>query len=203
MNTLVEQLDTLATRGTPRGADGVYHAATRDLTLARRPRATLAFAVGFAVVAIAVGLTVLGGNGRTDAGRTSLVPVETLPALDGPPMTVASGSDLSYMSYTDDLYLAWRATPDSSTELCWQTPRDSDCVSDLFFAPDVVVIPVAEQAIVLTRPPLTGPQPTEVAVELSSGATISAPLQRVGGIALVYARIALSDSDQVVSAAAR
>lgn len=231
MSQLRHALDALADRGSPRGAKNVFAAATEafgsrrfatrqrpggdDMVAATVPRrgrrVWVAFVASFAGV-LAMGLLWAllapagGGPERDAAERTgaSAVPGPTLIPVDGVPMTVAPGAALSFYAYLPDVHLAWRATDEGGTQLCWRTPAGDGCGSDLFYAPDTVVLPNGDHVVVLTRPALGGGSfPSEVTVELSNGETVTAPLNVREGIALTYARVSLSPTTSVVSARAR
>jgi hypothetical protein len=232
MNRLHSALEGLASRGTPRGADEIFSDATQSMgsptsealvridqgdeimvssTVSRRQYpAWLMFAAAFGVVLI-VGLAITlvvrptGDTGRDVAGNntaSSVVPGPTLPPSDNVPMTVPAGSDLSYYSYLPDLHLGWRAAEDGNTDLCWKTASDEGCESDLFYAPDTVIIPNGNHVIVLTRPALGGETPTEAVVTFSNGETANEAFTTPSGIAIAFARVEVPDGVTVTSASA-
>jgi hypothetical protein len=177
----------------------------------RQYPAWLMFAAAFGVVLI-VGLavTLLVRPTGTDTGREAagnntdsrVVPGPTLPPSDNVPLTVPAGSDLSYYSYLPDLHLGWRAAEDGNTDLCWKTASDEGCESDLFYAPDTVVIPNGNHVIVLTRPALGGEAPAEAVVTFSNGETANEAFTTRSGIAIAFARVEVPDGVTVTSASA-
>src|SRR5690606_21356789 len=118
------------------------------------------------------------------------------------PMTVPAGAGLSYYTYLPDLHLAWQETEDGGTDICWKTPEAEGCQSDLFYAPDTIIVPNASQVIVLTRPALGGDNPGEAVVELSNGQTVTEVFTTPSGIAIAYARIDIPDGVTALSATA-
>lgn len=213
MKDLHASLETLASRGEEAGADTVFALASKATNVGSavrisssatpglgRPRVA-AFVVSFAAILGVLGLISLGTSG-TDASDTgSLGPVVTMPPIDGVSMTVPPGADLSYYPYLPDLHLAWRAV-EQGTEMCWASPYGDDCVTDNFYAPETVVVLVGEQAVVLSRPALTGPKPESFRIELSNGDVITKRAEEVRGIAIIHARFALPTGVSVISAQA-
>lgn len=177
----------------------------------RRHPAWLMFAAAFgAVLIVGLAVTLVVRPTGTDTGRdvagnntaSSVAPGPTLPPSDNVPMTVPAGSDLSYYSYLPDLHLGWRATEDGNTDLCWKTVSDDGCESDLFYAPDTIVIPNGNQVIVLTRPALGGDTPAEAVVTFSNGETANEAFTTPSGIAIAFARVEVPDGVTVTSASA-
>ncbi len=166
MTRLKTSLETLASRGTPRGADQVFREASRRSSISsqtigllqgnRRLRAVAAFAI---VLAVGIGTAIVFRSTgtpvepATDRGRQMVSPQVTLPEVADPgvPMTVLAGGELSPFRYLPDLDLAWRDTA-TGPEICWTTPAGSGCAPDSFADPGTLIIPTVGQAIILTRP---------------------------------------------------
>ena len=208
--------DATTSMGSPTSEDSVRIDQGDEImvspTLSRRQYpVSLKFAAAFgAVLIVGLAVTLVVGPTATDTGRdvagnntaSSVAPGPTLPPSDNVPMTVPAGSDLSYYSYLPDLHLGWRATEDGNTDLCWKTASDEGCESDLFYAPDTVVIPNGNHVIVLTRPAVGGETPTEAVVTFSSGETANAAFTTPSGIAIAFARVEVPDGVTVISASA-
>lgn len=181
----------------------------------RKRPAWVAFAAAFGVVmAVGVAVTLLvrpdttnpsGGQDVAGGGSAvnTAVPGPTLAPADSTPMTVPAEAPLNYYTYLPDLHLAWRATADgASTEICWKTPEGEGCQSDLFYAPDTIVVPNGSQAIILTRPDVGAAEPGSAEVRLSNGETTTQVFTTPEGIAIAYARIDLPPGTTVESATA-
>lgn len=172
----------------------------------------IAFVVAFgAALALGLAMTLvvrpLGTGGSQDFASdgeipNTAVPGPTLEPIDGPPMTVPANAELSFYAYLPDLHLAWRATEDSATEICWKTVTEEGCQTDLFYAPETVVVPNGGQVIILTRPAIGGEAPSGLVIEFSNGQSIRQSLTTRGGIAIAYARVELPQGLGVVSATA-
>lgn len=230
MNNIRRAFEELATRGSARGAERILAGVSDSLRetapggvvrigrqkenamsprseSAPTPRRGLAISAAAFVVVLAAGIGIGSllpwgsGDGSDVASVPTLGPVEP----EAPPMTVAVGGELSYFSYLPDLQLAWRAIDDGATEVCWRTPSGEGCASDLFYAPDTLVIVDRDQAIILTRPDVDsgeGVSVSEIVVTFAGGNTTTIPISTIGGIGLVYARVQL-DGAEIESASAQ
>ena len=159
------------------------------------------------------------GDSSVAASQSADVPGATLPAavgLNGSPLTIPAGSELSYWRWFPDLDISERQTADGGTELCWRTPVGTGCIDDSFISPEVGVVPTDGGAILLARPSLIeivpapsdplapkfeqGPPPTSVSVTLSDGSTVNAPITFGDDFGVGHAEVTLAPGVTIVSA---
>lgn len=125
------------------------------------------------------------------------------PASSTPTPTVPQGAELQWFEFMPgSLHLAWRETADGA-EMCWRTRAGEGCVDDDFRAPEAVVIPYRDtQVVVLTRPPLSGPAPEKVTLELANGQSEDVPVNDWYEGELLSGLSGRLEGEEVVSAVA-